>query len=228
MCKVDNILFRIDQTLLVIMRKNQILFVIFLAIAAGTLYFYFPQKEQSVRQSTPVQQKTLAIKTEDAAAPNNESKGNYPNVANPPAKSKTYQPLWEINDTGALPVFPLPEGIAVYEPVTLDMEHPYPLPGDKIALPLPETESAHLTVATHHISPNGDYSWRGHLDGHGDDYPVVVTYGHRSIFATITTPQGSYTLESINGRGWIYKNPAPAELSKPGTEDFMEIPHAEP
>ncbi|MGM8228536.1 hypothetical protein ACSV5M_18290 [Cellvibrio sp. ARAG 10.3] len=215
------------------MRKNQIVFVIIFVIVIGTFYLYFsrdnfPQEKPLAVFNSPVQQENSARKPDEATASSSEHKRIHPSTASPPAERKKYQPLWKINDTGALPVFPLPERIVVYEPVSLDMELPYPLPGDTIALPLPEAESAYATVATHHISPNGDYSWRGHLDGHGDDYPVVMTYGHRSVFATITTPQGSYTLESINGSGWIYKNPAPAELSKPGAEDFMEIPHTKP
>ena len=74
-------------------------------------------------------------------------------------------------------------------------------------------------------NPNGDYSWRGYLDGYGTDYPVVMTYGANSVFATVTTPKGSYTLVSVSGSGWIYKNPSEFELSQPGVEDHMEIPH---
>lgn len=132
--------------------------------------------------------------------------------------------VWAINHTGALPNFPLPDGIVIYEPVSLDMETPYPLPGEKVTLPLPENIHVQVRVTTSHLNPNGDYSWRGHLDGQGDNYPATMTFGQRAVFATVTTPQGSYALETINGRGWVYKNPAEIELSQPGAEDFMEIP----
>jgi hypothetical protein len=75
-------------------------------------------------------------------------------------------------------------------------------------------------------NPNGDYTWSGHLQGHGTDYPVVMTYGEHSIFATITTPEGSYTMESIDGLGWLYKNPAEVELSNPGAKDFLDVREA--
>lgn len=121
---------------------------------------------------------------------------------------------------------PLPNGIVIYEPVSVDMDSPvFPTPGEKVSLALPGGETLSATVKSSNENPNGDYSWRGHLDGYGNDYPVVMTYGGNSVFATVTTPKGSYTLESVNGSGWIYKNPAEVELSDPGKNDYLEIPH---
>lgn len=121
---------------------------------------------------------------------------------------------------------PLPNGVVVYEPVSVDMESPaYPMPGEQVSLPLPGGEKLVVNVESSNENPNGDYSWRGHLDGQGTDYPVVMTYGANSVFATVTTPKGSYTLESVNGSGWIYKNPSEFELSEPGKNDYLEIPH---
>ena len=50
-----------------------------------------------------------------------------------------------------------------------------------------------------------------------------MTYGERSIFATITTPDGSYTMESLDGLGWLYKNPAEVELFNTDSKDFVEV-----
>lgn len=124
------------------------------------------------------------------------------------------------------PAIPVPDGVVVYEPVSVDMDSPaYPTAGEQVSLSLPGGEELVVNVETSHENPNGDYSWRGHLDRLGSDYPVVVTYGANSVFATITTPNGSYTLESVNGSGWIYKNPSEFELSEPGKNDYLEVPH---
>jgi len=124
------------------------------------------------------------------------------------------------------PAMPLPGGVSVYEPVSVDMENPaYPEAGQQISVTLPGGERLQVNVESNSTNLNGDYTWRGHLDGHGNDYPVVMTYGGNSVFATVTTPKGSYTLESVNGSGWIYKNPSEFELSNPGANDFLEIPH---
>jgi len=63
--------------------------------------------------------------------------------------------------------------------------------------------------------------WKGHLEGFDDQYPVLFTATDSSVFATITTPEGSYTLESVNGAGWVYQNPTMAELSQDGFEDYL-------
>lgn len=134
---------------------------------------------------------------------------------------------WQLADSGqATPSMTLPESVSVYEPVSVDMENPkYPEPGQQLGLTLPGGERLQVNVESSSTNPNGDYSWRGHLDGHGDEYPVVMTYGGNSVFATITTPNGSYTLESVNGSGWVYKNPSEFELSQPGKNDYLEVPH---
>lgn len=135
---------------------------------------------------------------------------------------------WRMADaSAATPTMPLPGGVSVYEPVSVDMENPtYPEAGQQTSVTLPGGEHLQVNVERSTTNPNGDYTWRGHLDGYGDDeYPVVMTYGGSSVFATVTTPNGSYTLESVNGSGWIYKNPSEFELSNPGANDYLEIPH---
>lgn len=153
------------------------------------------------------------------SAPEVEAVGNGESLPAPDA--------WRIADASAdNPSMPLPGGVVVYEPVSVDMENPaYPEAGQQTSVTLPGGEQFTVNVKSNTVNPNGDYSWRGHLDGHGDEYPVVMTYGGNSVFATVTTPKGSYTLESVNGSGWIYKNPSEFELSHPGANDFLEIPH---
>ncbi len=148
-------------------------------------------------------------------------------MAAPAVKSEVSEAISAWQTGGDNPTsIPLPNGVVVYEPVSVDMESPaYPMPGEQVSLPLPGGEKLVVNVESSNENPNGDYSWRGHLDGQGTDYPVVMTYGANSVFATVTTPKGSYTLESVNGSGWIYKNPSEFELSEPGKNDYLEIPH---
>jgi hypothetical protein len=133
---------------------------------------------------------------------------------------------WRMGDATTVSQMPVPGGVSVYEPVSVDMEDPdYPEAGEQVSVSLPGGEQLKVNVKASVTNPNGDYTWRGHLDGYGtDDYPVVMTYGGNSVFATVTTPKGSYTLESVNGSGWIYKNPAEVELSNPEAHDYLEIP----
>lgn len=147
-----------------------------------------------------------------------------------PAPQKTPvagdRPLWQTASRNApTPSIPLSERIAAYEAVQLE-QHPATMPvaGQEVNLPLLKGEQVRVQVEAGSLHDNGDYSWRGHLKGQGTDYPVVMTYGESGIYATITTPEGSYSLESINGLGWLYKNPAEPELSTAGAEDNREPP----
>lgn len=125
----------------------------------------------------------------------------------------------------APPSIPLAVGVSVYQQVQVDMERPvFPSPGEQVTLAMPGGKTIVVNVETSSANPNGDYTWRGHLEGYGTDYPVVMTYGGAGVFASMTTPEGSYTMESINGSGWVYKNPSEFELSHPGTNDYLETP----
>jgi hypothetical protein len=138
----------------------------------------------------------------------------------------TIQPSWRLGSAQTPPpAIVLNEKIIGYEVVEVDV-HPehYPQAGEQIQMPLLNGTIAEVNVESVTVNPNGDYSWAGHLQGYGTDYPVVMTYGEHSTFATVTTPEGSYSMESTNGVGWVYKNPAEVELSVPGSKDFLDVP----
>lgn len=132
---------------------------------------------------------------------------------------------WKMGDVkSATPKIILNEKISAYAIVELE-QHPasYPAVGEQIELPMLNGQKVVANIESVTKFPNGDYSWSGHLVGHGTDFPIVMTYGEHSIFATITTPEGSYSMESLDGLGWLYKNPAEVELSNPGYKDFLEV-----
>ena len=122
------------------------------------------------------------------------------------------------------PSFMLNDDIRDYEVVNTDSAPSYPEEGEQVQLTLLNGQQVVVNVKSSKVTRNGDFSWSGHLDGYGEDYPVVMTYGKTSMFAMITTPEGSYSMESVDGVGWLYKNPAEHELAHPGQEDFLEIP----
>ena len=95
---------------------------------------------------------------------------------------------------------------------------------DSVALTLLDGDTVQATVASVSIAVNGDRSLRGHLDGYGDQYPVTMTIGKHNAFATVTTPDGSYTLESVDGSGWLYQNPDAAALEHQDYVATLEIP----
>ena len=131
---------------------------------------------------------------------------------------------WVVGDVKAsVPTIPLNERISQYQIVNVEHPETYPEAGQQMSLPMLNGKEVVVNIESTSVLQNGDHSWSGHLEGSGTDYPVVMTYGENSIFATITTPEGSYTMESVNGSGWLYKNPSEFELSNPGFKDFLEV-----
>ena len=132
-------------------------------------------------------------------------------------------PAWKVGGIES-PSIPLNEKIVDYEVVEID-QHPerFPQVGEQVTLPMLNGQEVVIDVQSISTSANGDQTWSGHLQGQGTDYPVIMTYGESSVFAMITTPEGSYSMQSVNGVGWLYKNPSELELSTTGTHDYLEV-----
>lgn len=146
---------------------------------------------------------------------------------NEEAEETTMIAGWELEDDNLWledPEVPLGDQIKSFEKISAAKPDALPSEGDRVELSLLDGKTATVEVKRGVFSQNGDYSWSGHLEGYGTDYPVVVTYGDNASFAMITTPEGSYSMESVNGKGWLYKNPSEEELTTPGNQDYLEIP----
>lgn len=118
------------------------------------------------------------------------------------------KPVWAtVNDASETPSLQLSEQITHAEVIRLpDPQTLEKTPGDRLTVPLLEGRSLAVTVEEASRLANGDYSWRGYVEGEGDDFPVIFTVGKNSAFATITSLEGSYTMEAIGGVGWLYRN----------------------
>ena len=222
-------------------RSSKLILAALLAVlVAGVYGWLFSRQPQTLPQlpepigTSPADNPLLAQSAELLAgaeqtlASTPAEPGAEPQVAAPVGDQPSATSPWQLATNAAAPSIPLAEGVRVYEPVAVDMENPrFPQPGDQLELSLPGADPVKVSVAKATTLANGDYSWSGHLQGSGTAYPVVMTYGADAVFATITTPQGSYTLESVNGSGWIYKNPAEVELTQPGKNDYLEVPEEE-
>lgn len=94
--------------------------------------------------------------------------------------------------------------------------------GDRVGFQLPDGSEAVAHVENTWTESNGDKLWSGHVeDVAGPDYRIVVTQGAGATFASINTSKGSYSLESINGRGVVYKNPEMGDVAPRGTKDYL-------
>jgi hypothetical protein len=204
-------------------------FIVGLILFLSIIAFYFFSESHNLpvddaRQLSPSVPQNLSVEHSHAAIKNTKPL-NTPElpVESESKKNIVEKPAWKLNNN-IQPAMSLAPEIIIYEPVEIEHQDLYPQPGERLALPLPKADTVIVKIESSEIHSNGDYTWSGHLQGYGNDYPVVTTYGKQSTFSTITTPQGSYTLEVVNGQGWIYKNPSVFELSAPGHEDGLEIP----
>lgn len=130
--------------------------------------------------------------------------------------------LWNTSFSNEWPEFTLDDRVSYYAPVQLNSGINRQLAiNATVSLSLPEQKEVKATITSIKHTANGDITWKGYVDGHGDSYPVVYTSGKTNTFATITTPDGSYSMETVNGNGWVYQNPAATELSSPGSTDYL-------
>ncbi len=151
----------------------------------------------------------------------NENQGQQPELIT----RDSHRSSWKIdNETGKTPTIPLSEQVKSYDVVELDgVQNFKPAVGDTVKVPLLDGKAVDVVVSHTHIAPNGDYIWSGHVKGFADSYPVTMTIGKNSAYASITSINGSYSMESVDELGWLYKNPSEAELST-FKKDYLEIP----
>jgi hypothetical protein len=122
----------------------------------------------------------------------------------------------------SVPKIPLHSSVSDFSVVKLNHRPTgFPAPGETMRLPMFDGRSITANVKTVKTMSNGDRIWTGHLDGFGNDFSVVMTYGENLTFATINTPDGNYSLEAKDGVGWLYKNPSVLDLAGPDSRDFL-------
>jgi hypothetical protein len=76
--------------------------------------------------------------------------------------------------------------------------------GDKISLPYMGAGEYEATITEKTTHKNGSVSVSGNLSDSGIQYSVVLTEGKNMSFGTVTTPNGSFEIETKNGQGYVY------------------------
>lgn len=92
--------------------------------------------------------------------------------------------------------------------------------GDSVTLPLPDGSTLVARVTKVQLQRGGERNWQGEVRIDGDSYPVNFTVGKQATFGFIGTPQGSYSVETLGGKGWVYKNP-PLDRGHGGTDGLI-------
>lgn len=79
-----------------------------------------------------------------------------------------------------------------------------PQDNQELVLRIPEYGDLKLTVHKIYSSSKNMKHWTGKVSPDSIDN-VITTVGETSIFSSIYTDKGQYSLHLINGKGWIYK-----------------------
>jgi hypothetical protein len=80
--------------------------------------------------------------------------------------------------------------------------------GDTISLPYMGSGEYEATITSKKTHKNGSVSVSGNLKDSDNKYSVVLTEGKSMSFGTITTPNGSFEIETKDGKGYVYSTDA--------------------
>jgi len=75
--------------------------------------------------------------------------------------------------------------------------------GDTVELPLLGNSNYRVKITNKVVNPSGSVSVSGNLE-EDEKYSVVLTQSKTSAYASVTTPEGAYEIESIDGKGYVY------------------------
>ena len=76
--------------------------------------------------------------------------------------------------------------------------------GDKVSLPYMGAGEYEATITEKTTHKNGSVSVTGNIFDSGNQYSVVLTEGKSMSFGTVTTPNGSFEIETKDGQGYVY------------------------
>lgn len=116
---------------------------------------------------------------------------------------------WQVAEVDAdFPLVEPGEGVEQLQPIALQgSELGQAQVGDRVTLLLPDSSTLEAKVTKVELQRGGERNWQGEIRVDGDSYPVNFTVGKQATFGFIGTPQGSYSVEMLGGKGWVYKNP---------------------
>ena len=94
--------------------------------------------------------------------------------------------------------------------------------GDVIQLPSVGQVDYQATIDKKIVHKNGSVSVTANLNGNSN-YSAVLTEGKNNSYATFSTPEGSFELETRNGKGYIYSvREMEDKLINPNKDDFID------
>lgn len=121
------------------------------------------------------------------------------------AASNLQPVLWEpLRDDEVFPDIKISEKIEGAQKIKMNLDVLNDIvPGEQIHLPILSDNNYSIDVKEV-FDDKKNINIRGHIEAHGSSYLVTITQGKKTTFATISTPDGTYDLRLVNGKGWVY------------------------
>lgn len=131
---------------------------------------------------------------------------------------------WRINNSHINERYQLPPQVHEKMPVNISTDNINALEvGSQMEIMLPDF-SKHTAVISDITYNNSSKTMTGHLNN-DPSTDVVITSGRRSVYATVATPLGAYSLQSTDGEGVLYKVPPRSEIEELETDALIPDHH---
>lgn len=144
--------------------------------------------------------------------------------------------LAKLPDRGAMVVYaaakPRVDGAYTWHRVEVSEAHALAaVDNGRLALSAPDGARLEFAYLRHVEHPSGDWTWVGRAGGTGDE--IVVTFGERAVFGTISQPgQEPLRLTSVGGVTWVVETDRTViadidnHATRPRQPDFLLPPKA--
>lgn len=123
------------------------------------------------------------------------------------AETRPQPMLWqELGNDEDLSYVKIDENIQGARKIKMDVELlKKVVPGDQLQLPMLGGNEYTVNVEKVKESKNNTHV-RGHINIAGDSYLATMTQGEKLTFATVSTPNGTYDVQLVDGKGWVYNS----------------------
>lgn len=141
------------------------------------------------------------------------------------AEASVVAPPWQVLDKTIVPEkLRLREGVEPVQIIQIDTSALESMSeGDYFKFPTINNKQYEVIVSKKKTLWNGDLSIRGTLQGDdGDTFPVVLSSGTNTTFASFSTPEGSFELEAFGNVGGLYSvNDMDKQAFHPETDELL-------
>jgi putative lipase involved disintegration of autophagic bodies len=167
------------------------------------------------------------MNTEEKKSTEQISKSTKSIVVEPETSTEDEQMLYELLSIEEAKLTTKPrKNIAPIEAISLTESNTEELKVND-TLTLPNIEGVDYTIVISSIVKNSDnsHSLTGQFKDEGIAYTTTITKSTQSSYITLSTPQGTYEIETENGVGYIYKtSDIRKHLQKPNVNDVIVLP----